>query len=348
MTHILSPLPDTLLHTLTCRFAPLDHDEIAAAVGLIESSCSGGINGRQTDEAAFKHDQHMAIKEAVEGRRAYGAWLGNELAGVLVMDCAEILVLAVAERFRNQAIGYALLKLSDDILEAAGSSYAELWCPMGATSTRAFFEHHGWHTLRTLARPGQRTKADGATLVRPGDMGTYLVRTLPLRAEGSINVRPMVPSDHARVAKLWHTTFHASHAGLIKPILLPRRSLRSFATRLTSHLAQTLIVCHGTMPVGLAILVGSEVNQFFVAPDYQGSGVSDRLMSVVLEQLRSYGYAEAHLHCVVGNARARSFYERWGWRVARNHALIPIDAPMVDGARLTVDCHRMEIRLASH
>jgi ribosomal protein S18 acetylase RimI-like enzyme len=52
----------------------------------------------------------------------------------------------------------------------------------------------------------------------------------------------------------------------------------------------------------------------FVLPDHWGSGVADVLHGAALETMEAQGYERARLFTPAGNARARRFYERRGWR----------------------------------
>ena len=45
----------------------------------------------------------------------------------------------------------------------------------------------------------------------------------------------------------------------------------------------------------------------------RGSGIADELMEATEAELVKSGVSEGELHCVVGNDRARRFYERLGW-----------------------------------
>lgn len=50
-----------------------------------------------------------------------------------------------------------------------------------------------------------------------------------------------------------------------------------------------------------------------LAPEAWGSGVGAALLAAATEELRHAGYRQAALWVLVGNPRARRFYEREGW-----------------------------------
>jgi putative acetyltransferase len=65
--------------------------------------------------------------------------------------------------------------------------------------------------------------------------------------------------------------------------------------------------------VGFIMIAGDEVEQVFVDPAHHGSGIAAPLLAEAERQVGATGYAQAWLAVVVGNARARRFYEKHGW-----------------------------------
>jgi hypothetical protein len=58
---------------------------------------------------------------------------------------------------------------------------------------------------------------------------------------------------------------------------------------------------------------GQLLSQLFVAMPYRRTRVASSLLTASEVEMIREGVAEAELHCVVGNERARRFYERMGW-----------------------------------
>jgi GNAT superfamily N-acetyltransferase len=54
--------------------------------------------------------------------------------------------------------------------------------------------------------------------------------------------------------------------------------------------------------------------QLFVLPEWWGSGVAARLHETGIAEMRARGYERARLFTPSGQARARQFYERRGWK----------------------------------
>ncbi len=65
---------------------------------------------------------------------------------------------------------------------------------------------------------------------------------------------------------------------------------------------------------GAAAIEGDWLNGFYVRPERWGSDVAPALHDAALELIRGSGAASAHLWVLEANTRARSFYERRGWR----------------------------------
>jgi GNAT superfamily N-acetyltransferase len=57
-----------------------------------------------------------------------------------------------------------------------------------------------------------------------------------------------------------------------------------------------------------------ELLAIYVDPDHMGTGVGRLLIAAARERLRRVGVTSAALWVLDGNARARRFYERDGWR----------------------------------
>jgi GNAT superfamily N-acetyltransferase len=52
----------------------------------------------------------------------------------------------------------------------------------------------------------------------------------------------------------------------------------------------------------------------FVRPPWWGSGLATRLNGLAVDEAAGRGYGAMRLHTPAGNARARAFYQREGWR----------------------------------
>lgn len=64
--------------------------------------------------------------------------------------------------------------------------------------------------------------------------------------------------------------------------------------------------------------------QLFVRAPHQGTGLAVTLHDAFLDAARARGYSRARLRTPAGQARARRFYEREGWRVDGPPVLEPL------------------------
>ena len=128
------------------------------------------------------------------------------------------------------------------------------------------------------------------------------------------HLRPAVAADMAAVADLWHSAWHLAHAGHVPDGLTAARTLEAFHARTPLRVDDTTVAEVDGRVVGFIMIAGDEVEQVFVDPDHHGTGVAAPLLAEAERQVATAGHAEAWLAVVTGNARARRFYEKHGWR----------------------------------
>ncbi len=128
------------------------------------------------------------------------------------------------------------------------------------------------------------------------------------------HLRPGTPEDAAAVADLWHAGWHDAHPGNVPDGLTASRTSEQFHDRAPRRVDDTTVAVVGDEVAGFVMVVGDEVEQVYVSSAHRGSGVADVLLTEAEHQVAAAGHAEAWLAVVEGNARARRFYERRGWR----------------------------------
>ena len=128
------------------------------------------------------------------------------------------------------------------------------------------------------------------------------------------SIRPASHADMAAVADLWHEGWHDGHAGHVPDGLTAARTLTAFHERTPPRVTDTSVAVadDGTL-LGFVMVVGDEVEQVFVARAGRGTGLASELLAEAERRVAAGGHASAWLAVVVGNARARRFYERQGW-----------------------------------
>lgn len=151
------------------------------------------------------------------------------------------------------------------------------------------------------------------------------------------SIRPAAPADMAAVADLWHEGWHDGHAGHVPDGLTAVRTLSAFHERTPARVPDTAVaVSEDGSVVGFVMVVGDEVEQAFVARAARGTGLASALLAEAERRVADAGHATAWLAVVVGNARARRFYEKHGWVDGGD---LPYDV-VASGATFVSPCRR--------
>ena len=96
-----------------------------------------------------------------------------------------------------------------------------------------------------------------------------------------------------------------------------QRDVAFFQSRIDELMPNVLVQDAENKIVGFAAWDGAVLGQIFVDAAYRGSGLAKPLLAAAERRMAEQGVAEAELHCLHGNDRARRFYERNGWTVQR-------------------------------
>jgi GNAT superfamily N-acetyltransferase len=122
------------------------------------------------------------------------------------------------------------------------------------------------------------------------------------------------PNDAEEVAAIWRLGWRDGHLGLVPDELARVRTDESFRARASERIGDTTVAVVDGAVAGFVMVAGDEVEQVYVSASHRGTGVAAALMAEAERQARANGHDEAWLAVVPGNARARAFYERAGWR----------------------------------
>jgi GNAT superfamily N-acetyltransferase len=120
--------------------------------------------------------------------------------------------------------------------------------------------------------------------------------------------------DAGAVAEIWRLGWRDGHLGLVPDELVEARTDESFRARASERISEMTVAVAGGAIAGFVLVVGDEVEQVYVSASHRGTGVADVLLSEAEQQVRANEHPKAWLAVVEGNARARAFYERAGWR----------------------------------
>ncbi|MCP2636503.1 GNAT family N-acetyltransferase [Microbacterium sp. HD4P20] len=154
-------------------------------------------------------------------------------------------------------------------------------------------------------------------------------------------IRPATPDDAPRIAEVWEIAWLEAHLGHVPDELVALRDSDSFRTRAAGMIDRTLVAEVDGVVVGFVTLKGDELEQLFVDASARGTGVARDLLAEGARWLLEAGHPQPWLAVATGNARARRFYEREGWRDAGHISY----ASPVDGGVIPVSGHRYELIL---
>ena len=150
-------------------------------------------------------------------------------------------------------------------------------------------------------------------------------------------LRPAADGDVAALAELWHDGWREGHLGHVPEALYQHRRPADFLARVPARLGSTTVAVDGSAVVGFVTVVDDEVEQLYVASTARDGQVAAALLdhgeSCIAER-----HVLAWLAVVAGNARARRFYARRGWRDA-GRVLHRAD---IAGGTMVVPSHRYE------
>ena len=132
-----------------------------------------------------------------------------------------------------------------------------------------------------------------------------------------MNVRAATEADVDELTQIWHDGWHDAHARIVPAELVDLRTLKSFRDRLGADLNGVRVLQTFGPIVGLSIIRGAELYQFYVAQSSRGSGAAAILMADAEARLTECGIDVAWLACAVGNDRAARFYEKCRWTRTR-------------------------------
>jgi putative acetyltransferase len=157
-------------------------------------------------------------------------------------------------------------------------------------------------------------------------------------------LRPATPADVDAIADLWHRGWHDAHVGHVPDGLTAARTRAAFGDRVAHRVAETddtTVAALDGRVVGFLMMDGDEVEQVFVDRDHRGSGVATALLDEGERRVAAAGHEVAWLAVVVGNARARAFYEKRGWTDAGD---LPYEVVAL-GQTFISPCRRYEKRV---
>ena len=141
-----------------------------------------------------------------------------------------------------------------------------------------------------------------------------------------IDVRPARASDGGALSDVYAAAWREAYSGIIPALTLERMICRRGPSwwRATIQRRAVLVLEAGGEIAGYAtfgpahnqLLPGAaEIQELYLAPEYQGIGLGKRLFAGALRTIRSKGYAMVVVRALAEIDRANEFYTRRGGRL---------------------------------
>ena len=156
-------------------------------------------------------------------------------------------------------------------------------------------------------------------------------------------IRAASESDVDDIARIWDEGWADGHAGHVPEELYRHRTPETYPPRVIERIGSTWLAERDGAALGFAVVIGDEVEQVYVDAAARGTGVAALLLEHAEHAIAGAGHERAWLAVVSGNARARAFYERAGWRDA---GAVDYEAETASGFVL-VPCRRYEKSLTA-
>ncbi|HEX6657171.1 MAG TPA: GNAT family N-acetyltransferase, partial [Ilumatobacter sp.] len=128
-------------------------------------------------------------------------------------------------------------------------------------------------------------------------------------------LRPAADADADAIAAVWHAAWHDAHDDHVPTALVDDRPLAYFDGRVPGLVDRTTVAEDESGIIGFVTVDVDELDLLFVAARGRGSGVATELLAHGERQIAARSDM-GWLEVVTGNARARAFYARRGWRDA--------------------------------
>ncbi|SEE73613.1 L-amino acid N-acyltransferase YncA [Streptomyces sp. 3213] len=164
-----------------------------------------------------------------------------------------------------------------------------------------------------------------------------------------LQIRPMVLADCDRVSEIRVLGWQFAYRGLMPQPFLDALSAKDDAERRRARFAQddgsvvSLVASRGEEIVGWAafgpyrdgeIRTGeAELYAIYLDPRHLNTGAGRALMQEALRRCAALGHDRVYLWVVRGNARARRFYERAGFRADGAEEPYEVDGVLVPELR---------------
>jgi GNAT superfamily N-acetyltransferase len=148
-----------------------------------------------------------------------------------------------------------------------------------------------------------------------------------------VRIREASPADLDELLLVQKAASTAAFAHVYPPdrYPYPDEAIRKEIARRLADEATTYLVAEGKgRIVGFAGVSPGWLDQLYVLPDLQGSGVGSALLEAAVARRRQAGDTELRLWTLESNEAGRRFYEARGWRPAEETRVVPYPPHPID------------------
>ena len=149
----------------------------------------------------------------------------------------------------------------------------------------------------------------------------------------TVTLRHARPDEAEALAGLQEVSAVAGFSNVFPPGRYPfprEEILESWRELLGSDDVVALVAEDGLEPLGFVVLRPGWLERLYTHPSAWGRGVGSRLHDEALELARGLGSKQCSLWVLEANERARSFYERRGWRLNGETRVVPFPPRPLD------------------
>lgn len=137
------------------------------------------------------------------------------------------------------------------------------------------------------------------------------------------DIRAIAPGDdRTAISGIYEQSWKHAYRGIVPQAYLDAIPPGRWADKLDTPGWHTLVCLEGGRPVGTCSFCASrfpeypgcgEIISIYFLPEYTGRGFGRQLLGAAVSELRALGFGEIFLWVLEENARARRFYERFGF-----------------------------------
>jgi putative acetyltransferase len=128
-----------------------------------------------------------------------------------------------------------------------------------------------------------------------------------------VRVRSARAADIPVLAGIAERSYRSAFKSILEEEALAQRNAAYFADRFAAEWERMLVALRDEAPVGFLLMIDAHIDMLFMDPAASGQGGGALLLAHAEAQ------GAASLECFRDNHDARRFYERHGWRLAREY-----------------------------